>query len=120
MKSLRESHIVLDPRGYPMNKDFPPEDVFKYPGSNGYADWRHEEVYCFFAVRHDNLRLVYKGVEYHFTTGADGCSQCKNDGWKSQIGKTYANENDLLKHFRFPDGKTIPEIIDELDDVEWM
>ncbi|MDO4981441.1 MAG: hypothetical protein Q4E58_11100 [Prevotellaceae bacterium] len=110
--------IVPNGRGWFMNTKYPPD--FDKNGSkwDGYPNWNRDALFLIFVVGGYDAEVVYKGNTYYFGSDETGIQQYKTP-FNEPFGTLYADGNDFLDNYRFPDGKSIPEVIDELEVELW-
>ena len=99
---------------YPVNKEFPPD--FKKYGTkhNGYKNDVQEQIFYDFATIGYDLEVHYKGGEYYFANDPKGVCRCRVP-FSIPMGCFYRDANDMIKNFRFDDGRLFVEAIDDID-----
>ena len=99
---------------YPINKVFPPD--FKKYGTkhNGYKTDTQEQIFYDFAAIGYDLEVHYKGKKYYFQNDTIGTYQC-GDNFSAPYGTPFKDANDLIKNFRFDDGKLFIDVIDDIE-----
>ena len=107
---------------FPINKEFPP-DFEKYGKKyNGYKNEIQEVIFYDFATINYDLELIYKGKAYYFQNDITGTYQCFGQSESVKFGEPYGpcfkDANDLIKYFRFDDGKLFIDAIDDIDYAE--
>lgn len=118
MSSMRDEAIQLCEEGYYINTKRPP-DVKKYGRRwSGYPDWNRMVLFHDFCVGAREMEVTYKGGLYLFEEDTTGVHQCK-EAFGNPCGQNYRCGNDFLDQFRFPDGKRILDVIDELEIEMW-
>lgn len=96
--------------------EFPPkrEMIDKY---YGYDTWNECMLFHEFAVNMYDMSFSYKGEKYFFNIDGDGVI------WVNEKANTVIAEWDsaveFIKNFKL-DGKPLYEIVNELDDIDWM
>ena len=111
----REDYERKDKKGRWINIEFPPESFERYPHTNGYKTENEEALYYQYVLQCYNLRINYKGEEYLALVGTD--ESCITDPDFNQISESYPTPIDLIKNYRFPDGKSLPDIVQNDTDV---
>ena len=101
-----------------MNTKYPPDFEKNGPKWDGYPNWNRDALFLIFVVGGYDAEVVYKGKTYYFGSDETGIQQCKTP-FNEPFGTLYADGNDFLDNYRFPDGKSIPEVIDELEVELW-
>ena len=74
-----------------------------------------ETLFYDFAVQGYDLCFTYKGKQYHFLSEPDYVAYCDEN--YSEEYQRFPDGNTALEQFKI-EGKTILELIDELEDVE--
>lgn len=99
---------------YPINTEFPP-DFEKYGTEhNGYKNDPQEQIFYDFATLGYDLEVHYKGKKYYFANDSQGVCQC-SDRFTNPCSEFFRDANDLIKNFRFDDGRLFIEAIDDID-----
>ncbi len=99
---------------YPTNTEFPP-DFEKYGTKyNGYKNDPQEQIFYDFATIGYDIEVHYKGKRYFFQNDKMGTYQC-GDNFHPPYGVPFKDANDLIKNFRFDDGRIFIEAIDDID-----
>lgn len=105
-----------DELGRWVNTEFPPVSFEKYPRYSGYRTSNEEMLFYQFSLMWYLLRIEYKGKEYHaYIDDKRAWIEDPETGWESE---EYPTGNDLLKHFRFEDGKTLLELAPASEDLD--
>lgn len=99
---------------YPINTEFPPD--FKKYGTehNGYKNDPQEQIFYDFATLGYDLEVHYKGKKYYFATDPGSVCRCRKP-FSEPIGEPFKDANDMIKNFRFDDGRLFIEAIDDID-----
>lgn len=84
----------------------------------GYPNWSRMALFQDFCVGGYDVEVNYKGKTYYFLEDSSGVQQCETP-FDDPFGPIYTCGNDFLDNYRFPDGKSIPEVIDELEVELW-
>lgn len=110
--------IQIGEFGQWINTKRPPDFAKNGNQWEGYPDWNHKALYQDFCVGAREIEIIYKGTLFLFEEDETGVHQCK-ESFGIPIGPNYTCGNDFLDNYRFPDGKSIPEVIDELEVELW-
>lgn len=111
----RKDYVKHDLAGYAFNSKYPPNDKDGKSLFHGYRNDVEETLFYDFAVQGYDLHFTYKGKTYHFLSEADYVAYCDEN--YSEEYQRFPDGNTALEQFMI-DGKTIIELIDELEDVE--
>lgn len=110
----RRDYVKTDFMGYPYNGKYPPGGE-KKGLYHGYANAIEETLFYDFAVQGYDLTFVYKGKQYFFLSTPDYVAQC--DEHYTEEYQRFEDGNSALEQFRI-EGKTLLELISELEEVE--
>lgn len=110
MWNNRYEYMIQDDLGRWINTEFPPENFERYPHNAGYRTENREMLFYEFAVQYYDTRISYQGKDMILLADEE-C--CVTDMEHIEISEYYPTANDLIKNFRFPDGKTLIEVVDE-------
>ena len=113
MWKSRKEYCVQDEKGRWINTEFPPDSFVKYSDYSGYQTSNREYLFYQFAVQYYDVLIEYKGNRYILVADDDGCS-VTNEIW-DDLSPEFLTANDLIKDFRFPDGKGLLDIVDNQD-----
>lgn len=105
----RDKYAKKDEIGRWINTEFPPESFNKYPHNTGYRTANREMLFYQFAVLYYDMRISYQGQEMRLYAD-DEC--CVTDMEYNEISQYYKNANELIKNFKFFDGKTLLDVVD--------
>ena len=99
---------------YPINKVFPPD--FKKYGTkhNGYKTDTQEQIFYDFATLGYDLEVHYNGEKYYFANDNKGVCQCRVP-FSDPCSHFFKDANDMIKNFRFDDGKLFIDVIDDIE-----
>lgn len=106
----RDEYTKQDELGRWINTEFPPENFNKYPHNAGYRTANREMLFYQFAVQYYDMRISYQGQGI-ILYADDVC--CVTDMEHNNISDEYPTANDLIKNFKFPDGKTLIDVVDD-------
>lgn len=110
----RRDYVKTDFMGYPYNGKYPPGGE-KKGLYHGYATSIEETLFYDFAVQGYDLTFVYKGEHYYFLSTPDYVALC--DEHYTEEYQRFEDGNSALEQFRI-EGKTLLELISELEEVE--
>jgi len=111
----RTDYVIKNFAGYWINGKYMP-DYSKNGGLyNGYKNSVEEALFFDFAVQGYDLGFSYKGERYYFLSESDYVALC--DGHFTEEYQRFEDGNTALEQFKI-DGKSIIDLIDELEDVE--
>lgn len=111
----KSDYVKTDFAGYDFNSKYAP-DPSRYGSSHhGYKNDVEETLFYHFAVQGYDLCFTYKGKQYHFLTEPDYVAYCDEN--YSEEYQRFPDGNTALEQFTI-EGKTLLELIDELEDVE--
>lgn len=113
----RKDYVKLDLLGYPYNEKYPPKGDDVGNLYHGYSSDTEETLFYDFAVLGYDLTFVCRGKRYYFLTGPDYVARC--DDHYTEEYERFADGNTALEQFKI-DGKSIIDLIDELENVEPM
>lgn len=111
----REDYVKKDLAGYPFNSKYPPDVSDHNNLYHRYKSDVEETLFYDFAVQGYDLRFTYKGTTYHFLSEPDYVAYCDEKYTDEYL--RFPDGNTALEQFTI-DGKSIIELIDELEDVE--
>lgn len=111
----REDYVMKDLAGYLYNSKYPPKDSNNGNLYHGYKNDVEETLFYDFAVQGYDLYFTYKGKPYHFLSETDYVAYC-DENYTVEYQR-FPDGNKALEQFMI-DGKSIIELIDELNDVE--
>jgi YHS domain-containing protein len=108
-------YIRKDLAGYWYNAKYMPD--FSHNGSlyNGYRNNIEEVLFYEFAVQGYDMAFTYKGKRYYFLSEPDYVAF--SDENFTEEYQRFEDGNTALEQFKI-DGKSIVQIIEELEDVE--
>lgn len=109
MWKSRDDYIIQDSLGRWINTEFPPDSLDQYPHGADYMNANAEMLYYQFAVMYYDLCIEYQGEKY--LAIVDDAGAYIADVEYNPISSTYPTANDLIKLFRFPDGKSLIELV---------
>lgn len=113
MWNSREEYSIRDEKGRWINTEFPPDSYDRYPDNSGYRTSNREYLFYQFAVQYYDVLIEYNGNKYILVADDEGCS-VTNEKW-DELSPDYFTANDLIKEYRFPDGKGLLDIVDNRD-----
>lgn len=108
-----EDYIDCDELGRWINAEFPPDSFTIYPRNSGYRTESREALYNVFAIQYYDMVISYHGEEMRLIADIGGCYV--EDTNNQRISDIYPTANDLIKGFRFIDGKTLENVVDDSD-----
>jgi hypothetical protein len=100
-----------DEKGRWKNIEFPPDSFRKYPHKTGYRTANREYLYYQFAVQYYDVCVTYRERTFNLIADSGGCSVEAKSG--ERISDLYPTANDLIKEFRFDDGKSLSDVVDD-------
>ncbi len=111
----RKDYMMKDLAGHWYNAKYMPD--YKLNGSlyNGYRNSIEEALYFDFAIQGYDLGFTYKGKRYYFLSENDYVA-LSDERFTEEFQK-FEDGNTALEQFKI-DGKSIIELIGELEDVE--
>lgn len=116
-ENVFKQHVICDENGYLCNSKYPPNRE-KYGDSyNGYKSSFEETLFYNFGVQYYDLYFKYKGKEYFVLNEPDHVALCDEHYTKEY--EVYANEMEFIENFKI-DGKTLIELIDEIEEMDPM
>ena len=83
----------------------------------GYDTWNECMLFHEFAVNMYDMFFSYKGKEYVFNIDGDGVLWINPDNDKSK--KEWDTAVEFIKDFKL-DGRPLCEMVNELEDIDWM
>ncbi len=110
MWKSRYDYCIQDKLGRWINTEFPPEDLDKYTPTNGYENVKHEFLFLTFAFQYYDMAICYKGIKYLLFADESGCAVLNE--CHEEVSEYYPTANDLIKQFRFCDGKGLLDVLD--------
>ena len=110
----KSDYVMTDLMGYPYNGKYPPKGD-KRGIYHGYASDAEETLFYDFAVQGYDLTFVYKGQRYYFLSDKDHVALC--DERYTEEYQVFPDGNTALEQFKI-EGKSLLELIDQLDEVE--
>ena len=121
MWKSRDDYLGRDELNRPYNKEFPPEDMNNPKFDEGYEKWSHYVTFWELGLGNNSIRIKHQGVWFYINPVDGDCICCLDNGKFIPVdGKVYATPNDLIKEFRFSDGKGLLDLIDDIDDDDIM
>lgn len=111
MDRKREDYIKYDKYGRWVNIEFPPDSYSKYPRNSGYRTESREALFDIFAIQYYDMIIKYHNIELKLIADIRGCYV--EDMTNNRISMVYPTANDLIMNFRFYDGKTLVDVIDD-------
>ena len=115
---MKDSYILNDLAGYPLNGKYPPKGNAKNGNMyHGYDTPAQECLFYDFAVLGYDLMIKYQGQHYYFMVDED-CVWL-SDSTFCAMTQMFKNGNDVLENF-FIKGKPLASLVDELDNYEAM
>lgn len=107
----QDPRIRLDEEGIWINTAYPADGTREeYPTTSGYRTVARELLFYHFPVIRYNLKVTYKGIVYLMISESDDCRVLDENN--KQLSPNYDLPNDLIASYRFPDGKSLTEIVD--------
>lgn len=106
----RDEYSKQDSVGRWINTEFPPDSFSRYPNNSGYRNSNSEMLYYQFGVQYYDLRIKYQGRDYLAIVDDDNGAYIANPSF-CRISEVFPTANDLIKHFTFPDGKPLIELV---------
>ena len=113
MKDL--DYIALDLFGHRFNQKYPPNKKLYGNDYGGYKNNAEEVLFYDFSVLFYDVSFKYNGKNYYLLTDTDHVAVC--DSHFSEEYETFANAVELIENYRI-DGKSLLELIGQLEDVE--
>lgn len=109
----RDDYSTQDEMGRWINTEFPPDNLNKYPNNSGYRTSNREMLFYQFAVQYYDVTIEYRGLQAILIADEEGCVM--TDIEHNDICDMYPTANDLIKNFKFSDGKTLIDVVDDRD-----
>ena len=110
----KEDYVMKDLMGYSYNGKQPPKGD-KQGVYHGYSSDKEETLFYDFAVQGYDLTFVYKAKRYYFLSDTDHVALC--DEHYTEEYQVFPDGNTALEQFKI-EGKSILELIDQLEEVE--
>ena len=115
MNMARKDYVKKDLAGYWFNAKYMPDYSRNGGLYNGYKNSVEEILFFDFAVQGYDLGFTYKGKRYYFLSESDYVAL--SDEHFTEEYQRFEDGNSTLEQFRI-DGKSIIELIDQLEEVE--
>ena len=111
----KEDYIMKDLAGYLFNGKYLPD--YSHNGSlyHGYKNSVEETLFYDFAVQGYDLTFIYKGHRYNFLSEHDHVALCDEN--YTEEYQIFPDGNTALEQFKI-EGKSLIELIDQLEEVE--
>ena len=110
----KADYVMTDLLGYPYNGKYPPKGD-KHGIYHGYSSDVEETLFYDFAVQRYDLGFTHKGKRYYFLSESDHVAL--SDEHFTEEYQCFDDGHSALEQFLI-DGKSIIELIDQLEDVE--
>lgn len=111
----RKDYVRTNLLGYPYNGKYSPKGDDKGNLYHGYPSDKEETLFYDFAVQGYDLAFICRGKKYYFLTGPDYVARCDEN--YSEEYERFPDGNSALEQFTI-DGKSIIELVDEIEDCE--
>ena len=108
-------YLKKDLAGFYFNSKYPPNVKINGTHYGGYRNNAEEVLFYNFAVQGYDVSFTYKGQRYYLVFSQDHVATC--DSKFTEEFEVFANANELIEKYQI-DGKTLLELMDELEDVE--
>lgn len=106
----RHDYSKKDDLGRWINTEFPPDSFNRFPSNSGYRTSNREMLFYQYGVLYYDMRIRYQDKDM-ILYADDEC--CVTDMERNEISEYYPTANDLIKNFRFTDGKTLIDVVDD-------
>lgn len=111
----KEDYIRTDLAGYLFNLKYQPDTTLNGTLYHGYKSCKEETLFYDFAVQGYDLTFCYKGKRYHFLSEENYVAHC-DENYTVEYQR-FEDGNSALEQFKI-DGKSLIDLIDELEEVE--
>lgn len=109
------NYISYDLFGHPFNSEFPPNIDLYGGGYAGYKNTASQVLFYDFAVQMYDVRFKYHGNMYFLMYTPEYAALC-DEKFTNEI-EIFATPNDLIKNLEI-EGRTLLDIIDEIEEIE--
>ena len=113
MWKSKKDYIIQDELGRWINTEFPPDSLEKYQSYSGYRNLNRETIFYQYSLMYYDVIFDYKGKRYRLVTSSEGNYVADED--YERLSEIFNTGNDLIKEYRFPDGKGLLDIVDDPD-----